>query len=198
MVGHGINYLRENSLRNGISNSPPLQNSEDGCFVSGIGWIDDILITYRCNNPTSLSNRRSEAPLCFLRSLLLLKYDLIQLGIYDELKQAYVNSSLEFALSQISSLDPTSRETVLKKLGEEGWDQLDITDQPSNYFYQWKNYQKYQKIRYGIDWQPVNKKEQTNINSVHKLKVYQKFRYQILSKITWGNAKRHYLRKLGK
>jgi glycosyltransferase involved in cell wall biosynthesis len=174
---------------------PTLRQSQDMYFVYGalskankIGWIGDILVTQRVNISTSLSATRSKAPLCFYQSLTLLQEELIRMKTYAQVERSFVNWALEFTLWHLGTLDPESREFILRKLEEEGWDQLGISNRPAKYIYQPIHFQKYQKIRYNVDWEPSTKK-------LGKLK---KLRYRILATITRGELKQHYLRKLVK
>ena len=105
-----------------------------------------ILIHQRRDNPDSLSNTREKSWNCFYEALLALRENLKKFGLYRELEQDYINYALHFSLWNLETMRGGKKEVLYKKLKKEWFRELQITEHSLNYYYDKKEYKKYQII----------------------------------------------------
>lgn len=108
---------------------------------------DKILIHQRRNNPNSLSNTREKSWDCFYRALLALRENLEKFGLYQELKQDFINYALHFSLWNLETIQGEKKKVLYQKLKKEWFRELGITEHPKSYFYDKKEYAKYLQIK---------------------------------------------------
>ncbi|MCU6762674.1 Chondroitin polymerase [uncultured Roseburia sp.] len=108
--------------------------------------IDEILAHQRRNNPNSLSNTREKSWQCFYEALKALKANLIDYGVYWEVKQDYINYALHFSLWNLETLNGAKKEVLYNQLKNEWFSDLEISGKPEEYFYNKKEFEKYKKI----------------------------------------------------
>lgn len=121
---------------------------------------DKILIHQRRDNPNSLSNTREKSWHCFYDALLALRENLEKFGLYQELEQDFINYSLHFSLWNLDTLRGEKKKVLYKKLKKEWFRELKITEHSKNYYYDKKEYLKYQKIM-KTRWRAYEKCERT-------------------------------------
>lgn len=100
-----------------------------------ITCLDDILINHRYHK-NSLEKTRYLQPNCFYYALQKLEMELIDYGIYEDVKQSFVNYCLEFSFWHINNM----RQTRVKKLLTAKFVEMLKTDinfeqYPAEYFY---------------------------------------------------------------
>lgn len=112
---------------------PLLPNSEDMLFVFGalalasrIATVDDILLTQRGGNRSSLSHRRSKAPLAFYQALQALHDLLSERGIRHMLHQSFADWAVEYSLWNLKTVEEEAKQTTIETLAASGLQMLDI------------------------------------------------------------------------
>lgn len=131
-------------IRNsGLQFPETLRNSEDGVFVYGllarakkISVIEDVLIKHRLTRKNSVSNSRDKAPEDFYKAIVMLKDDLRSIqGLYPLIEKSFLNWAADYALWNISTLtDSETRKKLADKLKNGGFDELELTSRPKDYF----------------------------------------------------------------
>ncbi len=118
-----------------------LRSSNDVLFVylslvkaNRIIIINEALISHRQNTQTSLSETRMKSPSCFINALLEIQKELLQMGIYEEVKQSYLNFVLVFSLWHFRTLPIESEKKIYSKLYRM-YKKLGLYDYPEDYFY---------------------------------------------------------------
>lgn len=112
-----------------------------------IAVVDKVLAHQRRGSRESLSVTREKSWHCFYDALTALKERLIQENIFWELEKDYINYSLHFCLWHLNSLAEPSHSLLKRKLLEEWFDALGISDKPESYFWSREEYGQYRKIR---------------------------------------------------
>ncbi|MBZ9570430.1 glycosyltransferase [Methanobrevibacter sp. TMH8] len=108
-----------------------------------ISILDIPLVNYRRNENSCQSNNHLY-PKDFYYAFLELKNFLIEEGIFDDLKQSFVNFGVSGCLHNLNSLKTQeSYRELYEFLHETGLKELSISEVPENYFYE----KKYLKIR---------------------------------------------------
>lgn len=108
--------------------------------------LDEPLAHQRRNNPNSLSNTREKSWQCFYNALTALKDNLVKFGLYKELEQDYINYGLHFSLWNLDTLTGAKKEVLFDKLKKEWFAALGIANKPKEYFYNKKEFAKFEKI----------------------------------------------------
>ena len=105
-----------------------------------ISVVEEVLAHQRRDSSDSLSKTRENSWWCFHDALVALRQRLRREGLFEELKQDYINYALHAVLWNYRSLaEPTK--SRLKKALEDGWlAQLGILSKPRSYFYQKNEY----------------------------------------------------------
>ena len=156
---------------------PQIHNSEDGMFVflslclaDRISIIKDYLVIHRINTKTQLSERRDEAPFCFIEGALALKKALEKYNIYSMVEQSYINWFVEHSFWHLDTLNLKNShdlEVILYKLFEE----MGVYNHNADYFYEYNNYEKLKfminKIPYDVCKQISNFRN--NKNKTHQV-----------------------------
>jgi glycosyltransferase involved in cell wall biosynthesis len=109
--------------------------------------LDSILVHQRRNNPESLSNTREKSWWCFYKALMALKAKLIQLGLYYELEQDFINYALHFSLWNLRTIQGGKKRVLFLTLKRKWWKKFGITKHPRSYFYNQSEYREYEEIR---------------------------------------------------
>ena len=100
-----------------------------------ISVVDEVLAHQRRDSSDSLSKTRENSWWCFHDALIELRKRLRREGLYEELRQDFVNYALHAVLWNYRSLAEPSK-TLLKEKLENGWlAQFGILSKPRSYFY---------------------------------------------------------------
>lgn len=130
--------IRRNHLR-----FQEIPSSNDVYFVfmalvlsNRIYTIDQSLVHYRINDPSSTSNNRHITWNCFYQAMIEIKKSLISDHIYPMVEKAYLNWCADFIFSQLRSLQNTSGlHQAYDLLRNTGFDSIGIFDHDESYFY---------------------------------------------------------------
>lgn len=107
---------------------------------------DKILAHQRRNNKSSLSNTREKSWDCFYNALSALRDRLKTEGIYEEVERDYINYALHFALWNLNTLAEPTHQKLFDKLKNEWWKDLGVEGKKSDYFYNKKEFEQYEKL----------------------------------------------------
>jgi glycosyltransferase EpsH len=100
--------------------------------------LRDEFIYYRVGISGSCQTTNKEAPLDFFKAFLALKEYLQERGVYEQVKQSFVNHALDGCIANLNSQENgKAQETLYEKLKGELLEQLDICGQPETYFYEY-------------------------------------------------------------
>lgn len=145
-------YKREYIQRIGLEYQN-LRTTNDMYFVfialaraSRIVTVDKVLAHQRVDVNTSLSRTREKSWNCFYTALLAMQKELKDKGLYSFYEKAFVNWALNFSLWQLNTMKGEPYEWTYKLLKSEGFEQLDITRHPRNYFFDEKEYAQFLRI----------------------------------------------------
>lgn len=112
---------------------PLLPNSEDMLFVFGalalasrIATVGDILLTQRGGNRSSLSHRRSKAPLAFYHALQALHGLLTEHGTRNMLHESFANWAVEYSLWNLKTMEEEAKQAAIQTLVDGGLQMLNI------------------------------------------------------------------------
>ncbi len=90
---------------------PAFRSSEDGFFVYMLmararcmTYMDDVLVTHRVNDLSSLSNTKEKNWINGFKMLELIREEMIDLNIYEVYKRSFLNRVLEFFIWYLGSL----------------------------------------------------------------------------------------------
>ena len=140
-------YRREFILETGLQ-FQPLRNSNDVFFVNSalamakrITTLNKPLVNYRVGLTTNLQATKKKAPLCFYEAFKAWHDKLVELGIFDVVKQSYVSAALEGCMYNLrSNRDDETKKFVFEKLKEEIFEELEVSGYDASYYYDQKNY----------------------------------------------------------
>lgn len=108
--------------------------------------VDEVLAHQRRDSSDSLSKTRENSWWCFHDALTALRQRLRREGLYEELKQDYINYALHAVLWNYRTLAEPSKHKLKEKL-EDGWlAQLGILSKPRSYFYQKNEYDEMKRL----------------------------------------------------
>ena len=145
-------FLREFVEKHGLK-FQQIRTTNDMRFVfmavvlaKRIEIVDEVLIHQRRNQATSLSNTREKSWHCFHDALISLREELQKAGLYEELKQDYINYTLHASLWNYGTINGSKKDELYKKLKEEWFDEFGITDKPESYFYNKDEYRQYLEL----------------------------------------------------
>jgi glycosyltransferase EpsH len=100
--------------------------------------LSDEFIYYRVGISGSCQTTNKEAPLDFFKAFLALKEYLQERGVYEQVKQSFVNHALDGCIANLNSQENgKAQETLYEKLKGELLEQLDICGQTETYFYEY-------------------------------------------------------------
>lgn len=166
-------YRRDFVIKNNLKFQDTI-NTNDLFFVASslvkadsIFILNECLMYYRINVSSSLQYRKKDAPLEFEKAFTALKNEICAMGIYDTVKQSFVNRAVS---SCIHNLKTTHSFEAFKlvhcKLRDEILEKYDIKDKSIDYYYYRKNYYTIQEIL-KLDsvelWNRLHKPEKNNI-----------------------------------
>lgn len=100
-----------------------------------ITYLDTVLAHQRRNNGESLSNTREKSWFCFYNALKALRDVLKEKGLYEELKNDFVNYAVHFSLWNLNTITGECYEKLYTKLHEEWFEELEVTGHDEAYFY---------------------------------------------------------------
>lgn len=111
-----------------------------------IAVIDRVFAHQRVGESSSLSMTREKSWHCFYEALMQLKRFLINMDVYWELEQDYINYALHFSLWNLATLTEPAKGLLQKKLVNEWFSELDINKKNKEFFYNSNEYYEYLKI----------------------------------------------------
>lgn len=114
-----------------------------------ITTVKEVLVNYRVGASGNCQNTNTRAPLDFYEAFLKLKDYLETKGIYEEVKQSFVNHALDGCVANLLSQEGSvAQETLYHQLRGGLFQNLDIKDQPAEYYYNFNQrmYKFYQTI----------------------------------------------------
>ncbi len=130
-----------------------LRTSNDLGFIflslakaSKISIIDEVLVYHRTNNDTSISRTRHKSLDCFYQAALSLRDDLVSIGIFSEVEQAFVNWALHFSLWNLNTISGPAQKELYHKLCQEYFRGLGIEEHPKEYYFNQDEYVQYETI----------------------------------------------------
>ena len=91
-----------------------------------ISLVNEVLANYRVNNPNSLQRSKSSSWECLPQAFVELKNKLIDLNVYDEVKQSFVNKVLQSSIYYLSTIDAETKIKMSASLQNKYFDLLDI------------------------------------------------------------------------
>lgn len=102
-----------------------------------IAVLDERLVTYRRENESSLQSTQGKDPLSFYQALIALRQELIDRGVFSDVRHAYVNAALDMCMYNLRTLryDPEAQRKVFEFLKSTGLEELGLADKPKSYFY---------------------------------------------------------------
>lgn len=135
-------FRREWVLRQDIR-FQPLMRTNDLLFTNKaliladrITVLNEKLVRYRVRVSGSCQSSNGEAPLDFYKAFLALREFLIGQGVYEQVKQSYVNHALDGCIANLNTADFSKGQKALYNLLKtEIFRALDIEGQPDSYFY---------------------------------------------------------------
>lgn len=135
-------YLRDFVLRENLQ-FQKTRTSNDLLFVFSsivkaerIYALDDLLIHHRINVRDSLSVTREKSWNCFFIAAKALYEELVRMGIYEEVKRAYLSWLLHFSFWNLDTIVGPSFEKVYQLLKEEVFPFMELTSYDREYFQQ--------------------------------------------------------------
>lgn len=146
-------YRREFVLENKLQ-FQNIRTANDVAFVmtslalaERITVLDQYLLFYRTGVPTTLQATKAKEPLMFLESLRCLKDNLINYGVYNDVRISFANLALDVCLYNLKSVySPNNHKKVYQYLQNTAFYELDVT-----LLKEWQadnkhNYSEYQQI----------------------------------------------------
>lgn len=109
--------------------------------------LEEILAHQRINNTSSLSNTREKSWNCFYSALIALRDELQTMGIYEEVKQSYINYALHFSLWNVNTIKGPTYEKLYNALRDEYFDELGVSKYPKDFFWSEGEYKQYLRIK---------------------------------------------------
>lgn len=111
-----------------------------------ISVIDEVLISYRVNNPKSLQGSQDLEPLAFYEALLELKQRLKDKNVLSEIEPAFINFALDICIYNLKTMKtPKGFEYVYMFLKNDGFKNLDLLRWQEDYFYAYKTNRIYEQ-----------------------------------------------------
>lgn len=99
------------------------------------------LVNYRIGMSKNLQATKKKDPFCFYEALLEWNGKLKELGLFEKLKQSYVNAALDVCVYNLWSIqDEETKWEVFQKIRNEIFDKLEITGYPEMYYYNREDY----------------------------------------------------------
>jgi glycosyltransferase involved in cell wall biosynthesis len=105
-----------------------------------------ILAHHRVSNWGSLSVTRDKSWECFFDALLALREKLNAIGIYEEVRESYINYALHFSLWNLNTIQGVAYEKLYNKLRDEWFNELGITTFDRGAFYLREEIEQYERI----------------------------------------------------
>ena len=155
-----------------------------------ITTLNRNLVIYRVRFSGSCQSSNQEAPIDFYKAFLALKEFLEEQGIYDNVKQSYVNHAYDGCMANLNSTDFLEGQKYLyEMLQTEILEKLDILEHENDYFYEYnldnhgmerlqailtKNYEQYLMYR-GVE---LKEMLQSSVNEV-ELRYRESITYRI-------------------
>lgn len=111
-----------------------------------ITTINRVYAHQRVNISSSLSRTREKSWKCFYAALIALRDEIRKMGIYDEIKDSYVNYALHFSLWNINTITGSGFEKLYNALRDECFAELGVTGEGRDFFYNADEYAQYERI----------------------------------------------------
>ena len=138
--------------------------------------MDDVLLTYRVNNSKSLQGSQDKYPEAFFDSIIELKARLIKYGVYETVKDAFINFSLDFCFYNLGTLTtPRAYEKIHYLIINQALDFIEAKDKPREFYYTYLPNRIYEKL---VDIQSlslIDYASKWNVNIVEQTELYKKY-----------------------
>lgn len=122
-------------------------------LATRISVLDEYLVNYRQHNEASLQSTQDKNPWAFYEALLDLRSRLIDLGLFDELRHAFINTALDSCIYNLRTLKHkrSTQKEVYLFLKTVGFKELEIAGKEEDYFYAYpkSRYEDYKKVMSG-------------------------------------------------
>lgn len=136
-------FLKENNLI-----FSPLKSAEDlphtyyaFILATRISLVNKVLIHYRKGITSNISSNKDDKALIFYDAYALWQMMLLKEGVYEDVKQSFVNRCLMGCVYEITSLKTVKAKNILKQyLKDEIVYKFDLYNKPEAYFYNEKDF----------------------------------------------------------
>ncbi len=138
--------------------------------------MDDVLITYRVNNNKSLQGSQDSYPEAFFDSIIELKARLIKYGVYETVKDAFINFALDFCFYNLGTLTiPRTYEKIHYLIINQVLDFIEAKDKSREYFYAYLPNKIYDKLVDIQNLSLIDYASKWNFNIVEQTELYKKY-----------------------
>lgn len=138
--------------------------------------LNEVLAYYRIGTLTSNQATNHKAPLDFYKAFSALKTRLIEMEIFNEVEQSFVNHALDGCIHNLNSLKTSESFSMLyNKLKNGYFDDLNITGHPESYFYLPHKYYEYLEIQQTPLVEYLFKKLKTTLSELDNRKIPRRF-----------------------
>ncbi len=165
-------FIRQNHIR-----YKNFRSSNDLYFVfmslvkaERIKAVDRILVNYRISNAGSLHNTSQKAWDCFYIAALDFKDGLIKEGLYDEVKQSYLNWCADFFHSQIRDRACSDQAKLAYELVKEGLNEVGFFEMEEDMYFYKEAYQFMNMMKDSSYYDFVNQRYEKVISERNQLR----------------------------
>ncbi len=138
--------------------------------------MDDELLTYRVNNNKSLQGSQDKYPEAFFDAIIELKARLIKYGVYETVKDAFINFALDFCFYNLGTLtSPRAYEKIHYLIINQALDFIEAKDKPQEYFYTYLPNKIYEKLVDIQNLSLIDYASKWNVNIVEQTELYRKY-----------------------
>lgn len=138
-------YRRDFVQRSGLRYQE-IKTANDLCFVCSalavaerIAVLDKPLVKHRVLHSGNLQSVKVKTPLDFMAALEQLKQNLQQFGLWEKLRQSYLNCALSHFVYNWQTLDKAGRKQIAAKGGEIA-EFLELAEHSADYYYSQNDY----------------------------------------------------------
>ena len=138
--------------------------------------MDDELITYRVNNNKSLQGSQDKYPEAFFDGIIELKARLIKYGVYETVKDAFINFALDFCFYNLGTLvSPRAYEKIHYLIINQALDFIEAKDKPEDFYYTYLPNRIYEKLVDIQNLSLIDYASKWNFNIVEQTELYKKY-----------------------
>ena len=158
-------------------------------LANRIAAVPEYLITHRTELTGSISNRKNLYPFCFYHAWHALQKEMKKRNLWEFHKYSFINQALKHTWWYFKTVDIKDHKNIYRALHDYILDEWDFINFPSSAF---NNQELYYRFHF------IKKFSYPNLFAHFIILRYQYYRCKILSKITWGNKRKHYKQKRDK